>query len=146
MGPSVCICSRALSVAILGFIFYHLSPPPLPALWVTWAMSRLPQPLGTGLCLLSGPCQGLGLADTPAGAHEEGPTAGHRGLRPTALLPMSAALECFSDALQQCPANGLNDKIKNVKHDGSHSLEGKKAEVSRMVSILREVSLLSYSG
>ena len=52
---------------------------------------------------------------------------------------------CFSVALQQCHANGLNDKIKNVKQDSSHSLGGKKREMSRMVSILREVSLLSYS-
>ena len=53
---------------------------------------------------------------------------------------------CFSVALQQCHANGLNDKIKNVKQDSSHSLGGKTREMSRMVSILREVSLLSYSG
>lgn len=53
---------------------------------------------------------------------------------------------CFSVALQQGHANGLNDKIKNVKQDSSHSLRGKKPEMSRMVSILRKVSLLSYSG
>lgn len=36
---------------------------------------------------------------------------------------------CFSNALQQCHANGLNDKIKNVKQDSSHSLEEKSRNV-----------------
>lgn len=136
--PSMYICSRALSAAVLGFIFHHLSPPPLPALWVTWAMSLLLQSLGMGLCLTHGVGEG--------GFMRSDARLGTKVLRPMALFPMTSALECFLDALQQCPANGLYDKIKNVKHDGSHSLEGKKAKVSRMVSILREVSLLSYSG